>query len=267
MANRTKKFQENDFGALAPKFNFSDRLKASWIQYNDFTVSEMIRLIRARLSGFVTEHSAYCILAQKLLDKPVKTIIDVGAHNGAYARTAKHILPQAKIFAFEPTEVYKEIRGKDIRGFNFALWDKTDQGKFYETFSIDTNRPGCNSSFFRNKATEKYAKLDDQKIKEVTIDRKRFDELDIPIERPCLVKIDVEGSEFEVLKGFGKKLESVDIIQLEYIFEEVYNRNNFIKILSLLNEYGFGFIQPTIIWYKNRPSPSDLIFFRQEKVN
>jgi len=267
MTNKIKKFQENDFGAIAPKFNFSDRLKASWIQYNDFTLGEIIRLVKGKLSGFVTEHCAYCILAQKLLNQPIKTVIDVGAHNGAYARTAKHILPNATVYSFEPTEVYKEIRGKDIQAFNFALWNKTDKGKFYKTFDVDSHRPGCNSSFFRNKATEKYAELDNQKIQEVIMDRKRFDKLGIKIERPCLVKIDVEGSEFEVLEGFGKELESVDIIQLEYIFEEVYNRNNLIKILSLLNKYGFGFIQPVITWYKNKPSPSDLLFFRQSKVN
>ena len=96
---------------------------------------------------------------------------------------------------------------------------------------------------------------------------KRFDELDIKLERPCLVKIDVEGSEFEVLKGFGNKLDSVDIIQLEYIFEEVYNRKNFIKIISLLHRHGFGFIQPVITWYKNKPCSNDLLFFRQNKVN
>jgi FkbM family methyltransferase len=267
MTSRMQKFRETNFETMVPRFNFSDRIKASWLQYNDFTIKEIIKLIKCRLSGFVTEHCAYCILAQKLLDKPVKTIIDVGAHNGAYARSAKYILPKAKVYAFEPTEIYREIGGKDIHGFNFALWNKTDTGIFYKTFNVNTHRPGCNSSFFRNKATDKYAELDNQKVKEISIERKRFDDLDITIERPCLVKIDVEGSEFEVLKGFGDKLKSVDIIQLEYIFEEVYNRKNFIKIISLLDKYGFGFIQPMITWYKNKPCSNDLLFFRRHKVN
>ncbi|MDO8528987.1 MAG: FkbM family methyltransferase [Nanoarchaeota archaeon] len=239
-----------------------DKLRQKWIQYNDFTLREIIKLLNAKISGRILLHCAYCMIAQRIIREPIKTVIDIGAYDGEYSKCAKYVLPSAKIYAFEPTEICKKISGRDITAFNFGLWDKTGKGVFYQTFDLNTGIPCCDSSFFKTKDTK-----NNEGFKKVIIERKRFDGLDIKIERPCFVKVDAEGAEYEVLKGFGNKLKEVDVIQLEYLFEENYSRQNFIKIIQLLNKYNFhGFFQPITTWPKGKlPQSNDWIFFKYEK--
>ncbi len=60
---------------------------------------------------------------------------------------------------------------------------------------------------------------------------------------------------------------SVDVIQLEYFFGELYGRKNFVEIISLLDKYGFRFTNPMSTWHKNKPCSDDLLFFRQNKID
>ncbi len=221
-------------------------------EYGNFSVSEIYKLIKAKINKQVILHCAFCLLAKRLVGKPIKTIIDVGAHNGGFSRGAEFIFPNAKIYAFEPTKLCSKIKGKNIKAYNIGLWGESGFGTFYGSYNLD-GTIDYDGSFFKNiQANKKYKKLN--------IPRKRFDELDIKIEKPCFVKIDTEGAELEVLKGFGNKLKEVDVIQLEILYNDT---NNLDKIVKLLRNYGFnGMIQPITTWRNNMPMPPDLIFFR-----
>jgi hypothetical protein len=94
---------------------------------------------------------------------------------------------------------------------------------------------------------------------------KRFDSLPINIERPCLVKLDVEGAEDRVLEGMGERLNEVDFVLIEQIHikkfaEEILTS----KCIKVLEDHGFtSFIQIGTTYYPSGfPSKSDLLFLR-----
>ncbi len=73
------------------------------------------------------------------------------------------------------------------------------------------------------------------------VQARRFDSLDLDIQKPALLKIDVEGAEKQVLEGFGEKLREFDIIILEYNMVKGIKSS---EIITLLEKYGYySFVQ------------------------
>ena len=68
------------------------------------------------------------------------------------------------------------------------------------------------------------------------------------IKKIDVLKIDVEGGEFDILKGSKKILNYVQILQIE-VYQ---NKKNFNyikeKIISFLNKYNFKVIKKKAIW-------------------
>ncbi len=224
-------------------------------------IIEHPKVLVGKFKGIYTCHSSSCFTARDLLGKPVKTIIDVGANEGLFISASKYVFPNAKIYAFEPIkEFYDKIRKiKNVTAFNFGLWDSDGKSQLYQ------NKKNRGATSFLKPAEQYYNYIGKKKdIFETTALRKRFDNLNLPIERPCFLKIDVEGAEDKVLEGFGKRLNEVDILQIEWFFKNFQeNQMKLSKIISLLEKYGFkGFIQKEFGYINNSPGACDLIFFK-----
>ncbi|MBI2112812.1 FkbM family methyltransferase [Candidatus Woesearchaeota archaeon] len=82
------------------------------------------------------------------------------------------------------------------------------------------------------------------------------------------MKIDVEGAEEKVLKGFGERLKEVDVVQIEWFLKEYHkDQMKLSRLMPLLEKYGFGgFVQKEVNLHCGVPSVCDLIFFRTDKI-
>src|SRR5438874_1345450 len=76
-------------------------------------------------SGLLRDKKRY----QWIQDMNIKTIIDVGAHEGEFALEMSQIFPEARIYSFEPlAEPFKKLNQKlknvaRFQSFNLALGD------------------------------------------------------------------------------------------------------------------------------------------------
>jgi len=183
--------------------------------------------------------------------KPI--IFDVGCFIGNFSRNLKKKL-NLKNKNFYLFDANPNLKIKDFKYNNLVFSDKISNKNFY----LNEFFPSSGSSLKEDTKndlkwnyTRKLITLSPNrgfkilKVKTNTIDnfckKNKIIKIDI-------LKIDVEGSELEVLKGCKKILNQTHLIQLE-IYQ---NKKNFSKIekkiTALLKEYNFKKIKEKKIW-------------------
>ena len=67
----------------------------------------------------------------------IKTVLDIGAHTGAWAKTVQYLFPNVTMFSFEPisssfNSLQERMRGIDnYKAFNIALGEHPGEYDFY----------------------------------------------------------------------------------------------------------------------------------------
>ena len=188
-----------------------------------------------------------------LLNSKKPIIFDVGCFIGNFSRNLKKRL-NLKNKNFYLFDANPNLKIKDFKYNNLVFSDKIQIRNFYlneffpssgSSLKVDTKND-IKWNYTRKLITlspNKGFKI--LKVKTNTIDNfcknKKIAKIDI-------LKIDVEGSELEVLKGSKKILNKTNLIQLE-IYQ---NKKNFIKIekkiTKLLKKYNFYKIREKKIW-------------------
>ncbi len=198
----------------------------------------------------------------------LNTIIDVGAAEGAYTKAARFVFPEATIHAFEAIpESLERLRvwvGRDskLHLYPFALGAEEKPMTFYRNeFSFSSS---LLPMLERHKEVFPFTRNEHV----VTVNCKRLDRFtELVIEKPALLKIDVQGSELDVLRGAEKLLKDFDAVQLEVSFESFYQgQASYDDVLSYMKKMGFGsFVQVDPQYSKTKPPKlyyCDLVFLR-----
>ena len=83
---------------------------------------------------------------------------------------------------------------------------------------------------------------------------------DFSLEGPCVLKIDAEGSELEVLKGATAVLGRCQLLLIELsVFHRWQGEGRFAEIVSLLHARGFELFDIPLLWYTLRNRDLTLI--------
>ena len=169
------------------------------------------------------ESNGELFLLKKLNDSDnLKSILDVGANVGSYSLLARDINKNCLIFAFEPIpetfiNLQKKVTKKDIKTFNFALGSEGGQEKMLVSKDSKLSTLLLNNSNLANKKDCKYVS-----VKIVTGDE--FLKNNYFKSQISLLKIDTEGYESNVLKGFRKIITRINVIQFEYGKANLFSR-------------------------------------------
>jgi FkbM family methyltransferase len=184
------------------------------------------------------------------------TVFDVGANKGQSIMFFKTIYPQSKIFAFEPSkkilnflkEFVENMQYGDVSIFQTGIGDIQATIDFYESSLDETSSfvlPNQNSRYLRKKNRILFQKNKDAfqvgKAQITTLD-KFIEEKEVT--RVDILKIDVEGFEFEVLLGARKSLTrgKFGVIQLERHSNDMRD-DRYPFICELLLSHGYKQIQ------------------------
>ena len=178
-----------------------------------------------------------------ITNKKISTIIDIGANDGEFANHISSILPEAKIFSFEPIpSVFKKLKENtahlNIDYFPFAL------GIEDKLMEMNVNNFSPSSSIL-NLAEEHLSNYKEAKsTHKEQIQMKRLDDFinKIPLESPILVKIDVQGFEDQVIAGGTNLIKLCKILLVEVSFVTLYEEQKlFDTIYMELKKLGFEF--------------------------
>ncbi len=195
----------------------------------------------------------------------ITTIIDVGANTGGYAREIHAYFPKAIIYAFEPHPktfvTLKSIaKQNNIKAYNYAvgsnarkvkLWDFADDAELKHT------QPTSTLASLNKDVIEELHK---QKAQGFTVQQITIDGF-LKIEKIATVdfmKIDTEGTEYEVLLGASQALKKnkIHIIQFEFNEMNAYSKRFFKDFIDILREYKFYRLMPSGVFPLDEYKPS-----------
>ncbi len=181
--------------------------------------------------------------------RPFYTILDVGGYHGEFADRILRHYPAKKILIFEPypdsVAFLKKRYLKEPRCevFPFALSDQTGDSELHVL-----NKTDSSSLLDPEGDADRVLQKPFHEVSRTNIKMRRFDEVPgmSAISKFDLVKIDVQGAELKVLRGFGELLSRVESIYIEVNFCSLYKEGAvFCDTHAFLQRSGFklGFMQ------------------------
>lgn len=170
--------------------------------------------------------------------KNFDTLFDVGAHHGESIRLFSKNFNIKNLYSFEPSfdnflilknnlkKLKKMFSKTDIKIENFAFGSENKSlimKHMSESSSSTINDIDVKSKYFKKKSFFLYKKKNQDFFKEEKIIQKKIS--DYIFENKILnidfLKIDTEGYEFNVLRGFGNDLSKVSLIMFEHHYHNM----------------------------------------------
>ncbi|MFZ0565485.1 MAG: FkbM family methyltransferase [Chlamydiales bacterium] len=185
------------------------------------------------------EHS---FLKQTIGKAKEPVLFDVGANVGDWTKIALQINSSSRIYAFEPNPLpfQQLLKITGIKAYNQACSDHEGKRVLYDRADQTS---GAHASLDREVLASLNKGVTETEVKVVTLDSIINAEKITHID---LLKIDVEGYEYEVLKGGYKALRSemIQTIQFEFNSMNIFRRRFLRDFQDLLPNYEFFRLLP-----------------------
>ena len=176
-------------------------------------------------------------------------IFDIGSHRGKLTKLMNELYANSSMYCFEPNESMNlslQKIGKNVKVFNYAVGEKNGEEKIlinkidltHTLSKINKNSQYLKiKNFIIGKSEEKIVY---KKIKVVSLTN--FCKTN-KIKRIDFLKVDVEGYEYEVLKGAKDIIKNVRFIMLEVQKNDMYADYSKSEIENFLKKNNFVLIK------------------------
>lgn len=172
-----------------------------------------------------------------LNEKNLNICIDIGGHRGDYSKELLRNFDIKQLIIFEPSyENYKYLKTQfndnNIRLENLAVSSTSGN----QTFYYHNHNSSLSSLHLRN-IFKNDKNINSYEVEVVSLQEylKKNQEIEII----DLIKIDIEGNEYEAIKGLGSSIKMVRVIQFEFGSTFVDTKIPFFQFWTLLTENGF----------------------------
>ena len=159
------------------------------------------------------------------------TIFDVGANLGQYALLANKIFEsKCHIYSFEPVQSTYTAFVKNTKSYDNITGTNKGVGEQSGSSEIFYDGPGSVQSSIVDKEFSEYSE---------TIELTTVDDFCVAnaIEKITILKLDIEGYEYNALLGAKNSLNGIDYIQFEFGHKQISNRNYLIDFIQLLDNF------------------------------
>jgi len=177
---------------------------------------------------------------------PFSVVIDVGANKGQFAKYISGLYPSADLYCFEPLdepycqlEEWAATQNGRVCCYMVALGSEREQKEF-----LVHSEHSASSSLLQTTAQchRLYPQTTEQLSRYIqvsTLDHELYDKLQ-DASGHILLKLDVQGYEYQVLKGARKVLRGCKALVIEINLEKLYaDQAEFRQIVDTLADQGF----------------------------
>jgi FkbM family methyltransferase len=164
-------------------------------------------------------------------------VLDVGANQGHWTRAFLQSFPRSRMWCFEPSQVaftalVAELDGCGVQLVNAALSDVDGPVKLW------SDGPGSTLGSLSRRDLDHYGLAFDtvETVEAVTLDAWMVSE---GLQHIDVLKLDVEGHEYQALLGGLSTLPNIDLVQLEFGGCNIDSRVFFRDLWTILRDAGF----------------------------
>jgi len=160
-----------------------------------------------------------------ILDPRLRTVVDIGANRGQFALAARQFSPMARVYSFEPLPDPADKYRSVFHGDEMAVVNESAIGPIRELRSMHVSARDDSSSLLPIDGLQLEIFPETREVSTIRVDVAPLDSFLQPsdIIAPSLLKIDVQGFEYEVLSGCESLLEKFDLVYCECSFVELYS--------------------------------------------
>ncbi|HEX8336855.1 MAG TPA: FkbM family methyltransferase [Pyrinomonadaceae bacterium] len=207
-----------------------------------------------------------------LLDAGIRTVLDIGANKGQFARLAREVFPGAAIYSFEPLpDCFEALKtalpaGADFHPVNCAIGEAEGTLEFRRALHTPS------SSFLKMTGLHEEAfpeSTGGQEERTLSVAVRTLDSVaaELPLRENILIKIDVQGYEDRVLAGGARTLGRATAVIMETSFLRLYEGQPlFDDIYRTMLGLGFDFqgnMEQMVSPADGRVVQADSIFVRR----
>jgi FkbM family methyltransferase len=169
----------------------------------------------------------------------VAHVLDIGANRGQFCLLAYKAFNTRQIDAFEPlSECAEEIRS--VLPFVSVHQVALSNSSGCQEFHVSRENDSSSLKEITSNQTDFFPGTEESETRSVTTTTFEAWSSGRSIGRPSLAKIDVQGSELDVIRGMGEALKHIDYMYVEISFVELYRGQALAsEIISYLNNLGF----------------------------
>jgi len=205
---------------------------------------KLLRLLRSRNYRVALRHGVAATIEHETVpfEHDHRSVIDVGAHQGQFSLFASVRFPRAALWAIEPLPEPRArlervlARHPALTVIPVAASHTRGSAPFHVSHATDS------SSLLESTDANIQAFPGTEEAHVIEVRTAPLDELLDPTDlvRPCLLKIDVQGGELDVLLGAERTLRHVDEALIECSFVELYRGQALAgHVVSQMSEHGF----------------------------
>lgn len=184
-----------------------------------------------------------------LRDRPIHTIIDVGANVGQFARYISKFYPKAMLYCFEPLpepfnllEKWANTQKGRVQTFKLAIGDKEGDSEMY---LHEDHSPSSSLLSITKVAEQQYPFTKNQRriiVRQIKLDNALHDFMN-EMALEILIKLDVQGYENKVIAGGGGIFSKATACVLEVNLDKLYlGQAGFLELLMMLNALNYEYV-------------------------
>lgn len=176
-------------------------------------------------------------LIRKIASINPSVIFDVGANTGKYAIELKRYSPHAHVYCFEPVSSTFELLQNNLKNYKDITYVQAGLYSEPKELTINIYPSSTHASLYDLKAVP-YESLRKEKIQLISGDQFIQEN---KIAKVDFIKLDVEGSELDALKGLSTALQNkvVRLIQFEYGYINITTKNLLVDYYDLLSRHNY----------------------------